>query len=119
MIKINFKNVEELLLTNNSIKNSFPEFKPYFDQIERSKHYSFMKQSAIQAKIDLVNHLNERHIQIIENHLNQSVEIVKFNNNFTQNYSCKIDEFDLSLNSNLDLFCIYRNKDVLKVTFFK
>jgi hypothetical protein len=46
-------------------------------------------------------------------------EIVKFNNNFTQNYSCKIDEFDLSLNSNLDLFCIYRNKDVLKVTFFK
>lgn len=120
MIQINLINVEELIFNQNVFKEKFLEFKHYFDQFERSKHFSFLKNSGTQAKIDLLKNLNKNHIEFIKNFYNEEIEIIKFDNDFCINIDSNIYELSEKIDKiNFNYFSIYRNNNDIKLTFFK
>ena len=77
-MKISLKNVEEVIFLNKEIKDKLPEFKNYFYLWQLSKQQHFLKSVGTQAMIDLINNLNERHLNIIKEHYGVDVEFIKF-----------------------------------------
>jgi len=115
MIVLSLKNIESFLFENKILRNSFPEFKHYFDQWELARHHSFLRNKGVQSIIDLLNNLNEDHLKKMEKFYNVKFMVKKINDKLVYNSDFEIDEKfnNLPIMSN---FCIYRNKEKVFIT---
>lgn len=116
MMKISLKNVEEVIFLNKEIKDKLPEFKNYFYLWQLSKQQHFLKSVGTQAMIDLINNLNERHLNIIKEHYGVDVEFIKFSNKIVDNFEFYLNENDFDELPKICNMAIHRNKEKVFVT---
>lgn len=113
MITINLRNIEEILFHNNELQKQFPEFRHYFDQWKLAKQHAFLKQMGKQALIDLLNNLNEKHLEIISNYFNAQITIDKFNNRIVNYHQFDVDKISEEIDEIQDFgnIFLYRDSD--------
>lgn len=99
MITINLRNIEEILFHNTELCKKFPEFRHYFDQWKLAKQHAFLKQTGKQAIIDLLNNLNENHLEIISNYFGMEITIDKFNDRIVNYHEFDVNSISEEINA--------------------
>jgi len=109
MIKINLRNIEELLFKNNQIKSILPELRHLFDQWLLSCRFPALDTMRKQALFDLLNSLEGIHIEKLAKLFNDIVFVDKLDNRLVKNLIFSIDEFS---NEKLTGFDSYVNMSI-------
>jgi hypothetical protein len=119
-MEINIQNIEEQIFYDKKIRNILPDFKNLFDQWTISQTIPGMKFLALKSALELLNSLNENHIQILEEYFSDKILIDRLDHRTIANLSCTVDEInDLCKFSAFKEFCVYRNKDKVSLTFWR
>lgn len=122
MILVNIGNIERIIFNNAKVRQKLPEFRGHFDQWQLACQHSFLKSLGKQAMIDVLNMLNERHLKIIEEELQEEIHLDKINNRMIENYSLPLESAENALNELENLssnFCIYKNNNNLYISFWR
>jgi hypothetical protein len=93
MIKINLRNIEELLFKNNQVKSILPELRHLFDQWLLSYRFPALDTMRKQALFDLLNSLEGTHIEKLAKLFNDIIFVDKLDNHLVKNLNFSIDEF--------------------------
>ena len=90
-MEINLKNIEEIIFFDRKIQLLFPEFRHYFDQWELGHKIPGMKSLAQRSILDVLNSLNENHLNILQNHFNQSILIDKIDYKIVAHFDTSVE----------------------------
>lgn len=100
MLKINLYNIEELILQDKKIHSLLPDFIHLFTQWRLSKTLNLRTQTR-QISLNLLNSLEESHVQILKDYFGMDVEIasiethiVKHIDENIEDVECKLSEVD-------------------------
>ena len=120
MVTINLRNIEEFIFHNQKLRQKLPEFKYYFHTWELSFQHPAMRHLKKEAILDLLNHLNKRHLEILEDHFQAPVTIDKLNNRIVRNYKFSIEEAEEELNKAEEFanLALYRNRDQIYISIW-
>jgi hypothetical protein len=118
MITINLRNIEEFIFNNKEIRENFPEFKYYFHTWELAFQHPAMRHLKKEATLNLLNHLNERHVATLEEYFGTKVTIDKLNNRIVRNYQFSIEEAEEELNKAEEFanLVVYRDADQIYIS---
>lgn len=121
MLTINLQNIEELILSNNSIRQQLPEFEYYFNQWKLGKMIPALKQSSKRAVLSVLNNLNEEHMKIIESVLKNKVVLEKIDEHIVKNYLFHLDTCEKELNEMecFSNFCLNRDTNKVYISFWR
>lgn len=122
MIKINLKNVEELLFKNNDVKATLPDLRYLFDQWLLSYRFPALEAMRKQAIIDLLNSLEGSHLEKLAKLFNDMVFVEKLNNHFVKNLDFPIDKItieDLTNHNSFVNMAISRNANQCYITMWR
>ena len=121
MVTINLRNIEELILRNTILHSKFPEFAGYINQWKLSLQHSSLRAIGKQAIIDLLNHLNERHIEILKSYFHDDVTIDKLSNRIVINIESSVETLQSDLNylKEMAQVCAYRKGDQVYISFWR
>lgn len=120
MIKINIKNVEELIFYDRKIHKLFPEFKNFFDQWSLAQSTPGLKTLASRTSLEFLNSLREEHTRLLEEYFRDKVFIEKLNSDLIANFESSLDNIEgLCKFTAYKDFCLTRNRENLKITFWR
>jgi hypothetical protein len=97
---INFKNIEDIVFYDQSVKKKMPEFTHLFDQWKLSQQIYGLKTLAKRSVFEFLNSLEEKHIKILSEHFGVDVQIEKIDHRLVVNT-------DIDLKAEDDQFCKY------------
>lgn len=119
-MQINIKNIEELIFYDRKLQKFFPEFQHFFNQWQLGQNIPALKTLAKRSVVELLNSLEEKHLKILEDYFQEKIFISKLDNNIIANYQSILEEeHELCKFVNFQDFCVTRNKDNFKVTFWR
>jgi hypothetical protein len=119
-MKINLKNIEELIFYNQEVQNLLPEYKHLFDQWKISQRTLGLKSLSQKSICDLLNSLNEKEIIVLQKHFNDIIIVEKINHKLVDNFNGTIgQENNLCQFVGHKDFCITMNKDRFNITFWR
>jgi len=120
MVTINLRNIEEFIFNNSKLREKLPEFKSYFHLWDLSFQHSSMRNLRKSSAIDLLNHLNARHIEILEEVFGASVTIDKINRRIVKNYQFSVDDAEEELNKAEEFanMALHRDKDQIYISIW-
>lgn len=118
-MEINLQNIEQQILFDKKIYSLLPEFRHFFDQWKLSKTYPGFGNLGRRTLLDLLNSFESKHISILEEYFGCSVFVNKIDPNLIKNYQSELDSVNLCEFSGYKEFCVFRNKDTIKVTFWR
>jgi hypothetical protein len=98
MLKINLKNIEELVFESGLLKKLLPEFIPEYDQWRLSKMSPSLRQLGKRTLIKFINGLNDEHILILECHFGTKITIDKLDYHIVKNYEFPTSKLENELN---------------------
>ncbi len=121
MIVLKLMTVENLLFKNKSLIKQFPEFSSYYQQWLLAQRVPFLRDMGKKAILNLLNNLNENHLDIISQHYEDNVKLEKFNHNIIVNFKSTIDNLEDELNSRQEVGnpLIYRENDQVYISFWR
>lgn len=122
MIKINLRNIEELLFKNNQVKSILPELRHLFDQWLLSYRFPALDTMRKQALFDLLNSLDGTHVERLAKLFNDMVFVDKLDNHFVKNLNFPLDtsiERELTNYDSYVNIAISRNADQCYVTMWR
>ena len=122
MIKINLRNIEELLFKNNQIKSILPELRHLFDQWLLSCRFPALDTMRKQALFDLLNSLEGIHVEKLAKLFNDIVFIDKLDNHFIKNLNFPIEKSSIEQLTGCDSYvniAISRNANQCYVTMWR
>lgn len=122
MITINLQNVEKLLFQNTEVLNALPDLRHIFDNWLLGHRFPLMNNLRQQAKIDLLNYIDETHIEKLAKIFNDIVFIEKLNYHIVNNLYYSLDyniENELFKFNNFFDLALYRTKDELYLTVWR
>ncbi len=93
MLNINLQNIEELLFKNSKIKNLLPEFQHFFDNWAISYRMPALKTIRKQSLINLLNSLNEEHVEKISKFLGDIVIVEQLDYHIIKNFKFSVNDF--------------------------
>lgn len=118
-MEINLQNIEEQFFFNQEIQKLFPEFRHFFDQWKMSKTYPGFGTLGKRSVIDLMNSLTPEHLKILEGFFGEPVLLNKVDPHIIRNYSGSLESDTLCEFSSYREFAVFRNKDQMKITFWR
>lgn len=118
-MKINLQNIEEQIFFNQEIYKLLPEFNNLFYQWQLSKRHPGLSTLGKRSVIDLLNALENKHIQILEEYFGEEIILNKISDNIVKHYESDLDDANLCQFTDYKDFSVYRNKDKMKVTFWR
>jgi hypothetical protein len=120
MIEINFKNIEEQIFLNKEVREILPEFRPQFDLWRLSQMLPGMRSMAQKSIFEVLNGLEQVHIEKLKEYFKQPVLMNRLNDKLVDHYNFSLEgENELCKNTGFQEFCITRNKDEVKATFWR
>lgn len=119
-MKINFKNIENIIFYDTELQKKLPEFRHLFDQWRLSHVIPGMKQSGQRSVLELLNTLSSDSIKILEEHFQEDVIIDKLNYKLVENYeSCIENCEEICQFTEFVEIAATRNKENVKLTFWR
>jgi hypothetical protein len=121
MVKINLQNVEELLFKNADVVNTLHDLRHIFDKWLMGYRLPLMSSFRLQAKIDLLNYIDDTHIEKLAKIFNDIVFVEKLNYHIVKNLYFSLDypiENEL-VNHSLYEIALYRTKDEIYLTLWR
>ncbi len=80
MIKLNFKNVEELIFYDTSLQNLLsPDHFSIFEQWRMGQRIPYLKEIGKQAILDFLNTITEADVQVLETFFDDKIIVEKLN----------------------------------------
>ena len=124
MIKIDFTNAEELILSNDKVRDVLPAFfANYFETWKLGKRIPALKQLGRQAIFDLLNSLNEEHILNLEELFGERIFIEKLTYNVVTNVKLSMQEADAcNMLCNIvgdNYYSMWRDETHIYITFWR
>lgn len=119
-MEINIQNIEEQIFYDKKIRNLLPDFKNLFEQWTISQTIPGMNFLGLQSALELLNSLEEKHVQVLEEYFSDEILIERLDHRTVANFSCGINETDdLCKFSVYKEFCVHRDKNKINVTFWR
>lgn len=118
MLVINLQNIEDLILRNNELRLQFPDLRHVIDQWMLSQRLPALRSLRLRSLMDLMNLFREEHIIKLEKFFKDTVALDKIDYHIIKNETMSVDSVELEDNGFAN-FAISRNKDSLKITFWK
>jgi len=120
VIHINVNNAEEILFSNNFIRESLPEFQKIFNQWDLCKSNLILRGIAKKTIVELLQNLSGEDIVKISNILGEFVTIDNLGHHIVKNVSLPLEcEKELNNLVGLDNFSISRDKDKIYISFWR
>lgn len=121
-MEININNIAEVIFKNYELYEKLRELRPYFEMWRMScKLPIHFRHQNMQSRLDFLDNINERHIQILSEYFKEDITINKLDVKTTKNYQYPVEKAQILLNSYerfADL-ALYRDEDQLYVSFWK
>lgn len=119
-MKLNLQNIEDILFMDKKIQRLFPEFRHYFDQWMISKRVPGMQTLGKKTLMDMLNSLDVEHLNKLEEYFNDKIILEKIDYHIVKNKVFTLDNMPewCEFNDYID-FCITRNKEDAKITFWR
>jgi len=121
MININFQNIEKIILYDKKIRKLLPDLENQFKQWDISQ-YPGLKSLAKRTVLNILNSINDAHVEILKDHFKDEVCIVKIDHEIVRHASFDLNSASEEINDASDWFgqaVAYRNRDNLYVTFWR
>lgn len=118
-MEINLQNIEEQFFFNGEISKLLPEFRHLFDQWSMSKTYPGFGNLGKRSVIDLMNGLKDEHLKILEEYFGEPILLNKVDPHIIRNYSGPLEADTLCEFSSYREFAVCRDKDQMKITFWR
>lgn len=118
-MEINLQNIEEQIFFDKKIHALLPEFRHYFDQWQLSKVYPGFGNLGSRSVVDLLNSIEAKHLRILEEYFGSSILLNKIDPKIVQNFQCSVDDANLCEFSGYKDFCFFRDKNQMKITFWR
>ena len=122
MVKINLQNVEELLFKNTEVINTLQDLRHIFDMWLMGYRLPLMSNFRLQAKIDLLNYIDDAHIEKLAKIFNDIVFVEKLNYHIVKNLYFSLDypiEDELIKHNSFYELALCRNKDEIYLTMWR
>jgi len=123
MIKINIKNIEQLVLQDVKVRDTLPEFRHLFDQWLLSYRIPALSNMKKQAMLDLLNSLDGAHLEKLARFFNDMVFVEKLDYHIVKNLEFFIDETtierDLTNYGSYNNIAISRNANYCYITLWR
>lgn len=121
MIEINLNNVEKLVLEDGKLRQALPDLQSFFDSWFIGRSTPGLRALASRAKIELLNAILPRHLEVLSVHLNDTVRVRPFDSNVVSNCESAIPEAMTCLKGLEDYseIAIYRKGDQIKITAWR
>jgi len=120
MFTINLKNIEELIFNNKEVRFLLNDFSYIFDQWFLSQRVSFLRTMRLQSLIDLINALNEQHLEKLKEYFGDTIIIDRIDYNITKHVTFNLNsDIASKLSNDITNFTISRNKDHLYLTSWR
>lgn len=118
-MEINLQNIEEQIFFDRKIQALLPEFRHYFDQWHLSKVYPGFGNLGKRSIVDLLNSIEDKQLHVLEEYFGCSILINKIDPHIVRNYEASLENAELCQFSDYREFCLSRDKDKIKVTFWR
>lgn len=119
-MEINLQNIEDQIFFNKKIQALLPEFRHYFEQWQLSKVYPGFGNLGAKSVVDFLNSLETKHLLILEKYFGTPVLLNKIDPHIVRHYQAPVDDAqNLCEFSGYHDFCLFRNKDQIKMTFWR
>lgn len=121
MININLQNIEKFIFFDSKLKNLLPDFKGIFDNWAISYRIPELKIMAQRMLIELINKINEDHIQILTRYFKEQVKIERINSNAITHINLSIKEAEEYLNQSItkNALFAYREGEQLYLSIWR
>lgn len=117
-MRINLKNVEEIIFFDKNVHKILPEFRHFFDQWNLGNITSALSNLASKSVFDLLNSLKEEQIKKLEVYFGTSVVVEKLEHGIVKHISINTNDSLCGFTEFKD-FCLARNKDKVFLTFWR
>lgn len=120
MIKINLHNIEELILKNKELRSLMPELRHIFDKWLLSYRIPGFSSLRQESMVELLNSL-KGHLDLLEQHFENSVSISEMDHKIVKNLEFSIDDVFGGLSENVlfDNFTISRNASKIYISTWR
>lgn len=121
MLKINAKNVEELVFYDKKLQKLLPEYANLFNQWTMCKKIPVLRSFGKKAVLDFLNSAQAA-IPVLSVYFEQDVALDRLDYNIVKNFDFSVNSLEESLNScedTLNYFSICRNQDTVSITFWR
>lgn len=124
MIKINFKNVEELIFSDENAQAVLPPyFVSYFESWKLSKRIPALKQLGKTSVLDFLNSLKDEHVVLLESFFGEKIEIEPLNYKAIRDVKIPLSETDickcLCEHKGFSFLNIWRDEKYLYISMWK
>ena len=124
MIKLDFSNVEELVFSNEKVRDILPPFfANYFETWRLGKMIPALKQVGRQAMLDLLNSLDEDHVATLEEFFGQRISVEKLNYSAVRNVTLPLSEVEICQRLcdvvGDSYYAVWRDEKHLHITFWR
>jgi hypothetical protein len=125
MMRLNFSNIESLILENGDLKYILPSsLHPYIEQWKIGQQFPMLRQLGRQALFDLINALDDKTIESLEKFFGQRIIVEKLNYNIVENIMVPVEDAavicdHLSKIRGFNYFSTWRDDKYLHITFWR
>lgn len=120
-MEITNQNIEKLFFLNKLILDLFPEYKQLYNQWLLGHRVPALNKLCKKSCLELLEKLSLK-IDILEDYFKEKVEVMAVNYHIVRNEEANKDSLENWLkndNNFKDYFCISRNEDKVRITFWR
>lgn len=120
-MRINLNNIEELIFQDKEAQKLLPEFTPNFDQWRLAQRVPGLKQMGRRSIIQVLNSFTVDHIEALEKYFDDFVVLDSIDQRLVVNKTVDLEELESELCEVADFqeFCIYRDSDQVRISFWR
>lgn len=119
MMKLNLQNIEDILFMDKKLHQLFPEFRHYFDQWRIGKTVPGMQTLSKKTLLDTLNSLHTEHLDKLKEYFGSEITLEKIDYHIVKNKMFTLDNIELCDFAEYHDCCITRNKEEVRVTFWR
>lgn len=96
-MRINFKNVGDVILSDNQVKRLLPDLSHHFDAWKLGMLVPALRPTAKKATLDMLEALDGDRVKVLENYFGEKITIESVSYNIVRNFKIHISELEFEL----------------------
>lgn len=119
-MEINLYNLEDKIFSNSELQKKLSDFKEIFDQWKFAKRIGGMASRIKEMEMNLLNSIEQKHIDILSQHFGSNVILKRINNNITKSFCFSLSDCEVPVEAKeYREFCVHRGKDDFNLTLWR
>lgn len=119
-MELNLQNIEDVIFFDKKVQNLLPEFRHLFDQWAIGKRMPGMQTLGKRSVVDFINALEDHHIRKLEEYFGTTIIVDKIDGTIVRHVDGPLEEpGELCRYANFKQFCVDRDGDNLRITFWR